>query len=52
MKVTMDFLPNKAIPTWVVREGKMEWFFTANNGSVFDHPRDRANRLYNKLKER
>jgi len=48
-KPTITFLDRKAIPTWRVKQGESEWFFTENNGSIFDPPQKRAQRLFDKL---
>ena len=50
MEVQLEYLPNKTLPTWRVTQGTSQWFFTRNNGSIFDAPQDRAQRLYDKLK--
>lgn len=50
--IEIKYLSRKKYPTWEVTDGKMRWFFNETNGSVFEHPKDRAKKLYNKLKEK
>jgi len=49
--IEIKYLPYKDTPTWVVKYDGEEVFFSANNGSVFDPPYERAMRFYNKMKD-
>ncbi len=48
--IEIKFLSRKKYPTWEVTDGKMRWFFSQTNVSVFKHPKDEAEKLYNRLK--
>jgi hypothetical protein len=48
-EATLTFLPNKAIPTWMVKHGNTKVFFNKNNGGVFTDPYKRALAYFNKL---
>ena len=48
-EATLTFLPNKAIPTWVVRHNNSEVFFNKNNGGIFTDSYKRALTYFNKI---
>jgi len=50
--ITIKFVPFKLHPTWMVFDGETKWFFDKTNGSTHEHPKDRAYKLYNKLKNK
>ena len=49
MTATVEYLPNKAIPTWVVKQGESRWYFSSKSEPVFDHPGDNAQKMCDKL---